>query len=99
MSSVGLDDTDDLFGDEFLDGINSAIQEAADIFGTVASGKAKGISPERLAKIWKISHEDAQRTNRGFPITLHPPPPPPPPQQQHISHHPTPIIIPQQPIY
>jgi hypothetical protein len=62
VSRVGVEDYEFFRDEDFLDSLDNAIQDAANIFGTVASGKPGGISPERLSKIWKISPEDAQRT-------------------------------------
>ena len=55
VESLGDDDL-------FLDSIESIVSEAAGTFSALASGEQKGVSAERLAKIWRISEEDAQRT-------------------------------------
>lgn len=52
-------EVDELFDE---DDICAIIGEATSTFSSLASGAGKGVSPERLAKIWTISPEDAQRT-------------------------------------
>ena len=48
--------------DLFVEGIGAIIGAATATFSAVASGKAKGVSPEQLSKLWRISHADAERT-------------------------------------
>ena len=57
-SAVELNDLDDLF----VDNLQAKISEAAGVFSSLSSGEPQGVTAEKLAKIWRISEEDAQRT-------------------------------------
>jgi hypothetical protein len=57
-SAVELGEVDDLF----VEDIQAKISEAAGVFSSLSSGESHGITAEKLAKIWRISQEDAQRT-------------------------------------
>jgi len=56
--STGEFEDDDLF----LNQVSGIISEATGTFSALAAGEHKGISAERLSKIWRISPEDAQQT-------------------------------------
>jgi hypothetical protein len=56
LNDSGL--TDDLFFDD----MEAIISAATATFSALASGNQKGVSAERLGKIWRISHQDAQNT-------------------------------------
>ena len=56
------DDSDDDFDlTELDDDINEVLLDNF-MASTVQAGKTKGVDPKHLSKIWRISHEDAQRT-------------------------------------
>lgn len=57
-SAVELNDLDDLF----VDNLQAKISEAAGVFSSLSSGEPQGVTADKLAKIWRISEEDAQRT-------------------------------------
>ena len=59
---ISHDDSDDEFDlKEMDDDTNEAL---LDIFmaSTAQAGKTRGVDPKHLSKVWRISHEDAQRT-------------------------------------
>ena len=56
------DDSDDEFGlKELNDDTNEALLDTF-MASTAQAGKTRGVDPKHLSKIWRISHEDAQRT-------------------------------------
>ena len=56
------DDSDDEFDlKELDDDTNEALIDNF-MASTAQAGKTRGVDPKHLAKIWRISHEDAQRT-------------------------------------
>ena len=57
-----LDDSeDDFYPMEFDDGTNEALVDNF-MVSTAQAGKSRGVDPKHLSKIWRISHEDSQRT-------------------------------------
>jgi len=56
-STVALEDDDELF----ISDLKGILEDAGATFSALAT-KPKGITAERLAKLWRISDEDAQRT-------------------------------------
>ena len=57
-SAVELGELDDLF----VENIQTKISEAAGVFSSLSAGESHGVTAEKLAKIWRISEDDAQRT-------------------------------------
>ena len=56
------DDSDDDFDlKELDDDTNEALLDNF-MASTAQAGKTRGVDPKHLSKIWRISHEDAQRT-------------------------------------
>ena len=56
------DDSDDDFDPvELDDATNEALLDNF-MASTAQAGKTRGVDPKHLSKIWRISHEDAQRT-------------------------------------
>ena len=59
---ISHDDSDDEFDlKELDDDTNEALLDNF-MASTAQAGKTRGVDPKNLAKIWRISHEDAQRT-------------------------------------
>ena len=59
---ISHDDSDDEFDlKELDDDTNEALLDNF-MASTAQAGKTRGVDPKHLAKIWRISHEDAQRT-------------------------------------
>ena len=59
---ISHDDSDDEFDlKELDDDTNEALIDNF-MASTAQAGKTRGVDPKHLAKIWRISHEDAQRT-------------------------------------
>ena len=58
---ISQDDSDDDFDPtELDDDTNEALLDNF-MASTAQAGKTKGVNPKHLSKIWRISHEDAQR--------------------------------------
>ena len=59
---ISQDDSDDDFDPmELDDDTNEALLDNF-MASTAQAGKTRGVDPKHLSKIWRISHEDAQRT-------------------------------------
>ena len=59
---ISWDDSDDDFDPmELDDDTNEALLDNF-MASTAEAGKTRGVDPKHLSKIWRISHEDAQRT-------------------------------------
>ena len=59
---ISQDDSDDDFDPmELDDDPNEALLDNF-MASTAQAGKTRGVEPKHLTKIWRISHEDAQRT-------------------------------------
>ena len=59
---ISLDNSDDDFDQiELDDDINEVLLDNF-MASTAQAGKSRGVEPKHLSKIWRISHEDAQRT-------------------------------------
>ena len=59
---ISQDDSDDDFDlKELDDDTNEALLDNF-MASTAQAGKTRGVDPKHLSKIWRISHEDAQRT-------------------------------------
>ena len=56
------DDSDDDFDLTELDDDTNEVLLDNFMASTVQAGKTKGVDPKHLSMIWRISHEDAQRT-------------------------------------
>ena len=56
------DNSDDDFDPIELDDDTNEVLLDNFMASTAQSGKSRGVDPKHLSKIWKISHEDAQRT-------------------------------------
>ena len=59
---ISHDDPDDEFDLKELDDDTNEILLDNFMASTAQAGKTRGVDPKHLAKIWRISHEDAQRT-------------------------------------
>ena len=56
------DDSDDDFDPIELDDDTNKVLLDNFMASTAQAGKSRGVDPKHLSKIWRISHEDAQRT-------------------------------------
>ena len=56
------DDSDDDFDPIQLDDDTNKVLLDNFMVSTAQAGKSRGVDPKHLSKIWRISHEDAQRT-------------------------------------
>ena len=59
---ISHDDPDDEFDLKELDDDTNEVLLDNFMASTAQAGKTRGVDPKHLAKIWRISHEDAQRT-------------------------------------
>ena len=59
---ISLDDSEDDFDPMELDDDTNDTLIDNFMASTAQAGKSKGVNPKHLSKIWRISHEDAQRT-------------------------------------
>ena len=59
---TSLDNSDDYFDPMELDDDTYEILLDTFMASTAQAGKTRGVDPKHLSKIWRISHEDAQRT-------------------------------------
>ena len=59
---ISHDDSDDEFDLKELDDDTNEVLLDNFMASTAQAGKPRGVDPKHLAKIWRISHEDAQRT-------------------------------------
>ena len=57
-----LENSDDDFDPIELDDDTNVILLDNFMASTAQAGKSRGVDPKHLSKIWRISHEDAQRT-------------------------------------
>ena len=62
---ISHDDPDDEFDLKELDDDTNEVLLDNFMASTAQAGKTRGVDPKHLAKIWRISHEDAQ-SNRGL---------------------------------
>ena len=58
---TSMNDSEDDFDPMELDDTNEALLENL-MASTAQAGKSRGVDPKHLSKIWRISHDDAQRT-------------------------------------
>ena len=56
------DNSDDDFDPIELDDDTNEVLLDNSMASTAQAGKSRGVDPKHLSKIWRISHEDAQRT-------------------------------------
>ena len=59
---TSLDDSEDDFDQMELDDDTNVALNDNFMASTAQAGKSRGVDPKHLFKIWRISHEDAQRT-------------------------------------
>ena len=59
---TSLDDSEDDFDPMELDDDTNEVLLDNLMASTAQAGKSRGVDPKHLSKIWRISHEDAQRT-------------------------------------
>ena len=59
---TSLDDSEDDFDPMKLDDDTNEVLLDNLMGSTAQAGKSRGVDPKHLSKIWRISHEDAQRT-------------------------------------
>ena len=60
--NTSQDDSDDDFDQIELDDDTNDVLLDSFMASTAQGGKSRGVDPKHLSKIWRISHEDAQRT-------------------------------------
>ena len=59
---ISMDNTEDDFDPmELDDGTNDVLLDNL-MTSTAQAGKSRGVDPKHLSKVWRISHDDAQRT-------------------------------------
>ena len=59
---ISHDDSDDEFDHKELDDYTNEALLDNFMASTAQAGKPRGVDPKHLSNIWRISHEDAQRT-------------------------------------
>ena len=62
QDDISQDDSDDDFDPMELDDDTNEVLLDNFMASTAQAGKTRGFDPKHLSKIWRISHEDAQRT-------------------------------------